>query len=386
MTAAPTTLVCQEIRLRQFRNFAELELHFPPAGVAIIGDNGAGKTNLLEAVQYLEMFRSFRGAADDQLVRFGADAFHVRGRFADLATGRVTEISAGYEPRTRRKRVLIDGVETERIGDAIGRAGSVIFSPSDVEIVSGGPAERRRFLDVVLSLNSRGYLQTLQRFRHVLRQRNAALRDGVTGDALLAWNAGLMDSGAPVIRARARWVAEHASRFTQLYSAVGGAEALLEYDGDIATAPDATIEAIRGAFEERLHRVSHRERERGLTLAGPHRDDMSLLLSTADGAVDLRQYGSGGQRRTGAIVLRMIEAETVRAARGVRPLLLLDDVFAELDPGRSRRIIDLLGSDGHGQVLLTAPKATDVLLDDLVADRVVAPLARWRIAAAKVTT
>jgi DNA replication and repair protein RecF len=386
MTAAPTTLVCQEIRLRQFRNFAELDLHFPPAGAAIIGDNGAGKTNLLEAVQYLEMFRSFRGGAEDQFVRFGADAFHVRGRFADLATGRVMEISAGYESRTRRKRVLIDGVETERIGDAIGHAGSVIFSPSDVEIVSGGPAERRRFLDIVLSLNSRGYLQTLQRFRHVLRQRNAALRDGVTGDALLAWNTGLIDSGAPVIRARARWVAEHASRFAQLYSAIGGAEALLDYDGDIATDIDATVEEIRGAFEERLQRVSHRERERGLTLAGPHRDDMSLLLSTADGAVDLRQYGSGGQRRTGAIVLRMVEAETVRTARGIRPMLLLDDVFAELDPGRSRRIIELLGSDGHGQVLLTAPKATDVLLDDLVADRVVAPLARWRIAAAKVTT
>jgi DNA replication and repair protein RecF len=386
MTAAPTTLVCQEIRLRQFRNFAELELHFPSAGAAIIGDNGAGKTNLLEAVQYLEMFRSFRGAADDQLVRFGAEAFHVRGRFADLATGRVMEISAGYEPRSRRKRVVIDGVETERLGDAIGHTGSVIFSPSDVEIVSGGPAERRRFLDIVLSLNSRGYLQALQRYRHVLRQRNAALREGVTSDALLAWNAGLMDSGATVIQARARWVVEHASRFTQLYSAIGGAEALLAYDADISTGLHAAVDEIRSAFEERLHRVSHRERERGVTLAGPHRDDLSLLLRTADGAVDLRQYGSGGQRRTGAIVLRMVEAETVRAARGFQPMLLLDDVFAELDPGRSRRIIELLGSDGHGQVLLTAPKATDVLLDDLVADRIVAPLARWRIAAAKVTT
>jgi DNA replication and repair protein RecF len=109
-------------------------------------------------------------------------------------------------------------------------------------------------------------------------------------------------------------------------------------------------------------------------------------MMTADGPVDLRQYGSGGQMRTGAIALRMIEAETIRQARGFQPLLLLDDVFAELDPGRSRRILELLGSATQRQVLLTAPKQTDVLLDDLVAAAVVAPLARWRIAAARVTT
>jgi DNA replication and repair protein RecF len=109
-------------------------------------------------------------------------------------------------------------------------------------------------------------------------------------------------------------------------------------------------------------------------------------MTTAEGAVDLRQYGSGGQMRTGAVALRMVEAETVREARGFQPLLLLDDVFAELDAGRSRRILELLGSERHGQVILTAPKETDVLLDDLVADQLVAPLARWRIAAAEVTT
>ncbi|MGH7449143.1 MAG: DNA replication/repair protein RecF, partial [Longimicrobiales bacterium] len=316
MTAAPTALVCREIRLRQFRNFAGLELRFPAAGAAIIGDNGAGKTNLLEAIHYLEIFRSFRGAADEQLVRFGAEAFHVRGVFEDRATGRSVEITAAYEARTRRKRVTVDGVETERLGHAIGRLGAVIFSPSDVDIVSGAPAERRRYLDIVLSLNVRGYLDALQRYRQVLRQRNALLRDGQWwGDALAAWDAGLVESGAIVIAARAAWVRSHAERFAMVYQAIGGAAAALRYDSDVSLDDGESREAVARAFTARLERVAHRERERGVTMAGPHRDDLSLLMRSVDGDVDLRQFGSGGQVRTGAVALRMIEAETVREAR-----------------------------------------------------------------------
>ena len=382
-----TALVCREIRLRQYRNFAGLELQFPAAGAAIIGDNGSGKTNLLEAVHYLEIFRSFRGAADEQLVRFGAEAFHVRGTFEDQATGRSLEVTAAYEPRTRRKRVTVDGVEAERLGDAIGRLGTVIFSPSDVEIVAGAPGERRRFLDIVLSLNVRGYLDALQRYRQVLRQRNAMLRDGHSNDALDAWNAGLVDSGAFVISARAAWVRAHAERFAQIYAAIGGgAPATLAYDSDVNLDDGEMRDAAGASFEARLERVAHRERERGVTLAGPHRDDLAIVMQTGDESVDLRQYGSGGQVRTGAIALRMIEAETVREARGFRPLLLLDDVFAELDVGRSRRILELFRGDRHGQVILTAPKESDVLLDEVGDDALVAPLARWRIAGGEVFT
>lgn len=387
MTAAPTSLVCREIRLRQFRNFAGLELQFPAAGAAIVGDNGSGKTNLLEALHYLEIFRSFRGAPDEQLVRFGGDAFHVRGRFEDRTTGRTVEVSAGYEPRTRRKRALVDGAETERLGEAIGNIGSVIFSPSDVGIVAGSPGERRRYLDIVLSLNRPGYLDALQRYRHVLRQRNALLRDGYSAADLDAWNGGLVEHGARVIAARAAWVAGHAPRFAELYRAIGGgSEAMMAYHSDVPLDGTASVEAAATAFAARLERVASRERDRGVSLAGPHRDDVALRMATADGVVDLRQFGSGGQVRTGAVALRMIEAETIRECRGFQPLLLLDDVFAELDAGRSRRILELLGGDRHGQVILTAPKQTDVLLDELVSADLVAPLARWSIAAARVTT
>ncbi|HEX2167670.1 MAG TPA: DNA replication and repair protein RecF [Longimicrobiales bacterium] len=385
--SAGTALVLRELRLRNFRNFAALDLQVPEAGAAIIGDNGSGKTNLLEAIHYLEIFRSFRGAADEQLVRFGAEAFHVRGVFEDRATRRSLEITAAYEPRTRRKRVTVDGVEAERLGDAIGRLGTVIFSPSDVDIVAGAPGERRRFLDIVLSLNVRGYLDALQRYRQVLRQRNAMLRDGRTGEALTAWDAGLIESGSTVIAARAAWVRSHAERFARIYDAIGAAgPAHLAYDSDVNREDGESHDAVAASFDARLQRVAQRERERGVTLAGPHRDDLALLMRSGDSDVDVRQYGSGGQVRTGAIALRMVEAETVRESRGFQPLLLLDDVFAELDVGRSRRILELFRGDRHGQVILTAPKESDVLVDEAGDDALVAPLAHWRIAAAEVFT
>lgn len=385
MNAAPTALVCRELRLRQFRNFAALDLALPASGAVIVGENGSGKTNLLEAVHYLEIFRSFRGAPDEQLVRFGAEAFHVRGVFENITSGRSVEIAAAYEPRTRRKRVTVDGAEVERIGEAIGRLGTVIFSPSDVAVVTGGPGERRRFLDIVLSLNVPGYLEALQRYRAVLRQRNALLRDGRSGDVLAAWDVGLIESGTRVITARAAWIGTHRERFGSLYAAIsGGARGVMSYDPDVSGEDHAGD--IAAAFTARLERVARREVERGVTLAGPHRDELVLRLGTGDGEVDLRRYGSGGQVRTAAIALRMIEAETVREARGFQPLLLLDDVFAELDAPRSRRILELFRAGQHGQVMLTAPKEADVVLDTDDDAAFEQPLARWRIAHAELFT
>ncbi|HEX2095528.1 MAG TPA: AAA family ATPase, partial [Longimicrobiaceae bacterium] len=145
------------LSLRNFRNLEEQTLEFPPAGVALIGDNGQGKTNLLEAIYYLEIFRSFRGAPDEQLVRFGEEFFRVEGRMLG-ADGSKREIAAAFERRGRRKKVTVNHAEPERLGDAIGGVGAVIFSPSDVEVVAGSPAGRRRFLDIVLSLAVPGYL------------------------------------------------------------------------------------------------------------------------------------------------------------------------------------------------------------------------------------
>lgn len=387
MSVAVNAFVCRQLRLRQFRNFPELSLSFPAAGAAVIGDNGAGKTNLLEALHYLEIFRSFRNSADEQLIRFGAEAFHIRGQFENPATGEVREITAAYEARGRRKRITVDGVEPDRLGDGIGHVGAVVFSPSDLSLVAGPPGDRRRFLDIALSLSARGYLGTLQRYRQVLRQRNALLKRGTTGGALGPWDDALVEAGSRIIVERANWVAEHAGAFADCYLEIGASvPARLEYRTGIAMdGADATDPAAVGAaFEAHLRRIAGRERDRAVTLAGPHRDELALRTEGPEGPIDLREFGSGGQMRTAAIALRMIEADTIRAARGRAPMILLDDVFAELDPGRSRRILELLDSRERGQVILTAPKESDVELKR--AGGWVSSLVPWRIHGGRIDT
>jgi DNA replication and repair protein RecF len=372
--------VIERIRLRQFRNFDELELTFPAAGVAIIGDNGSGKTNLLESIYYLEIFRSFRGAADEQLVRFGSDAFHVRGHLK--ANDRDLQIEAGFELRAKKKRVAVDAAEPERMADALGRIGAVVFSPSDVAIISGGPSERRRFLDIVLSVNQPGYMGALQRYRQLLKNRNAVLKSGRVDAALLAaWDEGLSQAGARVMVERSKWVARHAASYTTKYSAIsGGTRSEVRYVAGVRGLTEIEDEAtVQNAYRAELEKCALRDRERGMTHAGPHRDHLDIVFGSADGDVDLRDFGSGGQVRTAAIALRMVEAETIHAARGRDCVVLLDDVFAELDAPRSQRILELLEAEEKGQVILTAPKDSDVQLRG-------GRLETWRISGGRIST
>jgi DNA replication and repair protein RecF len=167
------------LAVRDFRNLAVLELPLAPSGVVVIGENGQGKTNLLEAVAYLGQLRSVRGARDADVVRFGAAGFHVRGTRAPGAVPQV--VGVGYERPGKQKRVTLDGVEVPRLASALGAVPSVGFSPADVALVAGGPGERRRYLDVLLALTAPGYLAALQRYRGALERRNALLRQGVRG-------------------------------------------------------------------------------------------------------------------------------------------------------------------------------------------------------------
>jgi DNA replication and repair protein RecF len=348
------------LRLRNYRNFTDQVLEFPPQGAALVGDNGHGKTNLLESIYYLEIFRSFRGAPDEQLVRFGEEVFRVDGLLRDTSGG-AREVAAAYDRRARKKKVTVGGAEPERLGDALGTVGAVIFSPSDVEIVSGGPGGRRRFLDIVLSLSEPRYLHALQRYRQALSQRNALLRQGQPQAMVAAWDGGLVAAGGRVMAARARWVAARGDRFRDLYARVAGGQAgTMEYLPSAAEGGGITDPAeASAALEAALARSADRERRRGMTLAGPHRDDLRFTIPGEAGPLDLRTYGSGGQQRTAAIALRMVEADTVRDSRGREAVILLDDVFAELDPGRSQRIVDWIEAEGGGQVILTSPKPSD---------------------------
>lgn len=343
------------LSLKDFRNFERLELEFPDAGLVLVGENGQGKTNLLESAYYLSLLRSVRGTRDVDVARFGAQGFFID---AQVCAPDARQLSIGFERASRRKRVRRDGAVLDRLSEAFGTLPAVMFSPGDVEIVSGSASARRRFVDIMLAFSSRPYLHALQQYRAALERRNAALRDAVKAGArampaIEVWEPPLAEQGARLVRARRAWVKQVSTRFAERCIAIGErGTVVLRYE----TTVEANAESVELALAEALAAKRASDLRYGLTQVGPHRDDLTMLL---DGR-ELRTFGSAGQQRTAAIALRILEAETLRDAQGASPVFLLDDPFAELDARRASRVLALLGEVGIGQTVLAVPRASDI--------------------------
>ncbi|HMA03745.1 MAG TPA: DNA replication and repair protein RecF [Gemmatimonadaceae bacterium] len=343
------------LSIRAFRNLKRAELDLPSAGMALVGENGQGKTNFLEAIYYLRLLRSLRGAQDAELVTFGEAGFHLAGA---IEGARAHDVTVGFDRLGRRKKITLDGREPERMADALGAFPAVIFSPRDAVLVAGAPVERRRFLDVMLGLSSRPYLLALQRYRGALSRRNAAMREMRLNHAAreacaAVWEPALAANGAIIYSARQEWADTHAAQYASLCEAIGER-------GDASMRYASSLDAASGDAEQALLAALEKKRpidvKRGITHAGPHRDDLDLSL---DGR-EVRTYGSAGQQRTAAIALRLLEATTLRAATRAEPLVLLDDPFAELDARRAARILELLSHEERGQTILAVPRAGDI--------------------------
>jgi DNA replication and repair protein RecF len=330
---------------RGFRNLADPELDLPASGAAFLGSNGHGKTSLLEAIYYPVLFRSLRNAADLDVGRWEGPGFSLT---LEVEGGEVRELSAQFTRANRKRRLWLDGEERTRLSDAVGRWLAVAFLPTDLRLIQGPAAERRAYLDRVLSLADPAYLRALVRYRAALAQRNAALRQGrpelaATFDAMLA------RPGAVIVRERLRWVDSSASGFARECEALGEPEAVeLRYRGDEALADET-------AWPAALALSRPRDSLRGMTLVGPQRDDLLLRLNQHD----LREFGSTGQQRSAAIALKLCELETLTRCRGTQPALLLDDVFAELDPGRQSSLAERLGQASR-QVFVTSPRRDEL--------------------------
>ena len=363
----PSRVTLDAISIRDFRNIERADLTIPPDGIALVGDNGQGKTNFLEAIAYLELLRSMRGVRDRDLTRFSAPAFHIAASSTGTAVQRV---GVGVE-RSGKKRITLDGVDTPRLTDALGALPSVCFSPADIALIAGAPAERRRYLDIALALSSKRYLTALRQYRAALARRNAALREaarpGARHSSVAAWEPALAEHGAVIVEERRAWVAEGAAEFTRLCAEIGERASMqIAYESSLVDSAD-----VRDSLTAALQRGRDHDMRRLITHAGPHRDDLAVTL----GARDLRVVGSAGQQRTAAIALRLLEAATFRTRGGAQPVLLLDDPFAELDRTRASRVLALLeetSARGLGQTILCVPREDEI-------PRAFTRLQRWTI-------
>lgn len=340
-------MLAERILARGFRNLEDLDLALPAGGAVFLGPNGHGKTNLLELLYYPVLFRSLRGARDTDVTRHGEAGFHLT---LTLEEGRrPRELSAGFRCLGKRKRLTLDGAEPERLGDALGQWLAVAFLPTDLRLVQGAAAERRQYLDRVLSLANRDYLRALSRYRGALAQRNAALRQH-RPDLAAAFDESLIGAGAALVRLRLQWTSTHAEPLTNTCVALGeAADVTLRYRGDESLADPAQ-------WADALARSSGREAVLCATTVGPHRHDLELRI----GGRLLREVGSTGQQRTAAVALKLLERETLASSSGSEPVLLLDDVFAELDRTRQRRLAAALLAGSARQTFITAPREEEL--------------------------
>lgn len=330
------------IEAKPLRSLDRVRVELEPGIVSVIGPNGTGKTNLIEALYFALTGRSFRTSDRRDLISFGGSLARAEATIRD-EDGLERKLLASVS-RTEGRRHLLDGSPADPATIARSRPPVAVFAPDRLTLVKGPPAERRAHLDGFIAARwpARGELR--KRLGQALAQRNALLSRLAAGygspEGLRIWDAGLADAAAPLIEARTEAVAELAESFAGASSELGLEEAELEY------APRATgsAEEIRAGLEER--------REQDIRLGrsswGPHLDDLKLLA----GGRSLRKFGSQGQQRAALLALLFAEREALLGARRVTPLLLLDDVMSELDPGRRERLVARL--DDGGQVLITA--------------------------------
>jgi len=337
------------LELTNFRNYSQKIFEFSDGINVIYGENGIGKTNLLESIGYLCLTRSFRTGHDVEIVQFGQTFFRLQGRLI-LDNSASKEVTLEYTPQ-QGKKIFWDGQRVPSVADHIGNFPVVILTPEDEEIASGPPGERRRFLDIVLSQLDRGYLKDLQDYRRVIKQRKAILETWKDSNPeglrarLEPWDQGLFLYGRKIVEARRRFLQKFETALLPIFRALTSEreQLSLRYLCGVGDAYDD-----RESFQEVLRRMLPLELQRQTCLVGPHRDDLEITLDNRD----LRRYGSRGQKRSVLIAMKIAEFLILRETKGEAPVFLLDDVYAEIDREReanlNRFFVDL------GQVFITS--------------------------------
>lgn len=351
------------LSLHNFRNYVRLDLDLEPGVTVLVGNNAQGKTNLLEAVFYLATSRSPHAGADREIVNWLATQqeplpyTRLVGRVARSSGDLGIEITLFQQENNDdryRKQIRINGV-ARRAMDLLGQLNVVLFLPQDIDLVSGSPGGRRRYLDVTLCQVAPDYCRALSRYNQILSQRNALLRDlrergGSSPEQMAFWDGQLVEHGTRLVAGRRDAIEGLGTLAHQVHRDLTSAEERLQvsYEPSLEIAGCETAPQIEAAFREQLASLRQREMAAGMTLIGPHRDDVRFAVDDMDAGV----YGSRGQQRTIALALKLAEVEFMNRRTGEQPVLLLDDVLSELDAHRRAFLMHAL-ENGPQQSLLT---------------------------------
>ncbi|MFL5644693.1 MAG: DNA replication/repair protein RecF [Chloroflexota bacterium] len=351
----------ETIRLLDLRGYPTLDAAFGPGPHIVWGPNAAGKTSLLEAMVLLAWGRSHRTSTDGELIRWGTDLARVEGTVG-AETIEVAIVRAGAGGTAGRKRIRVNGLGRRAAGLA-GILRVVVFAPEEMLLIAGSPSLRRATLDQLASTGSPAYADALSTYGRTLQQRNSLLRaireEGASRDELRFWDGSFLDAGGVIVEERRRLLGTLDEPLAAAHAEIAPDEAAVERLAlrYATNAPPLPGEAARDALARRLAETAEKEVWNGSTLVGPHRDDIVFEL----GGRDLATFASRGQQRTAILALKLAELDVVTAIDGRPPLLLLDDVFSELDPDRRSHLVRRIAA-------LPQAFVTTTTLDDLDPD------------------
>lgn len=333
----------ERLSITNFKNIAEASLEFSPKINCFLGNNGMGKSNLLDAIFYLSFCKSFSGMTDTMLLRRGEDFAMAKARYIRRDTPE--ELSLGMV-RGKRKSLKRGGKEYSRLSEHIGTFPLVMAAPQDIDLIRGSGEERRRWMDMVISQSDKRYLDALIRYNAGVEQRNRLLRAGIVDHTLYEAIETAMDMAARYIHAiRQSWVDKLTGLFHRYYREIAGEDSepvSLAFKGSLDASPDGSLTALLDAARRHDEIVKY-------TSVGPHRDDIEMLIED----MPMRRTGSQGQCKTFTIALRLAQYDFLHTATGMLPMLLLDDIFDKLDRDRVERIMALVTADEFGQIFVT---------------------------------
>ncbi len=353
-------MILKSLTVKGFRNYQETQLQFASVANFLTGQNGQGKTNLLEAIYYLSIFRSFRTNVDSELVNKDQKLFFLDGSFL-LADDNIQSLSASYQMQ-EGKRIKENGKRVKQPSKIIGSYPVTIVSPEQYVIVNGPPAERRRFIDILLSQTDQAYLQDLIDYNHLVKQKNRLLSnqlhfEGRFEDLLYPWNHSIAEVGSRILHKRFHFIKTISESLRSNYKLITNTDDDLNINyfctifGNKNELCGTDQKSIFDFFQNRLQELESREKERGMMLEGPHRDDLIINLNDKNS----RKFASQGEQKTILLTLKISESQYIEDCKGEPPILLLDDLFSMLDDVRSDGVLNFVTARGQFFITTTDP-------------------------------